>query len=541
MLKLREDAAKSHPTKKLRTACDVCHQAKMKCSGGTPCAGCRDSGYGCSYSVSNRIGRPKGTKNKRTLDRMSRKRSGASDKSDSGQASPVQAQTSMASLTNRTGNNLASMDKSSVESVLAAGLDEASSFHGSGLDEASSFPGSEAFGPLSDDLASWYEFGDITTSSPFAQQPSPTAAYLNEGSHSYSSVDSAYVSPASLFADGGSFAGALEPSGLLGNMNGETNGTQDVTAPAPLSRLASSTTCNCVQDHAELLCRLKELEQRHAHAQPRLDVVLSSAQQALVPWKSVVECQVCRHDDNQEVLSLSVMSIRTVLRSLQSLCSEYYNSVVSGQNFYDRQGTPIEIPDGMQSAIGMYEITGEERMAVKDLLILRTLEKMKYTLACFKERLETLSAKKNMTAGLSSIKRTLSNHGNRDVERLHRGGPGDLDHLVKEWRDLDSTVQLLERVLRSGMDSIQTRMLLLTKDLSANIILQSRISKLREVAGLTHRHLRVAAQVRLSSRLFEIAVAQTSPQDANYSYIVPNCTRSVCILSRSILSFSLAG
>ena len=58
--------------KKLRTACDVCHQAKMKCSGGRPCGGCRDSGYDCSYSVSNRIGRPKGTKNKRTLERLSR-------------------------------------------------------------------------------------------------------------------------------------------------------------------------------------------------------------------------------------------------------------------------------------------------------------------------------------------------------------------------------------------------------------------------------------------------------------------------------------
>ena len=438
MLQSREqDTPKPHPTKKLRTACDVCHQAKMKCSGGTPCAGCRDSGYECCYSVSNRIGRPKGTKNKRTLDRMGRKRSGASDKSDSGQASPVQAQTSMASLTNCTGTNLASMDKSSIESVLATGLDG-----------ASSFPGSETFGPLSDDLASWYDLGDFAATSPFAQQPSSTAAFLSEEPHSYSSVDSAYVSPASLFTNKGGVASLLEPNGLLSEMDGETNGTQDITASTSSSYLASSTTCNCVQNHAELLCRLKELEQRHA--QPRLDVVLSSAQQALVPWKSVVECRVCRHDDNQEVLILSAMSIRTVLRSLQSLCSEYYNSVVSGQDNYDQQGATTDIPDGMQSAIGIYEITGEERMAVKDLLISRTLDKMKYTLACFKERLETLSAKKNKSAALSPRKRTLSNQANSDVERLHQGGPGDLDHLVKVWRNLDSTVQMLERVLRSG-------------------------------------------------------------------------------------------
>ena len=43
-----------------RIACDRCHRARVKCSRGTPCNQCRDSGYECSYSVSNRISRPKG-------------------------------------------------------------------------------------------------------------------------------------------------------------------------------------------------------------------------------------------------------------------------------------------------------------------------------------------------------------------------------------------------------------------------------------------------------------------------------------------------
>ena len=438
MLQSREqDTLKPYPTKKLRTACDVCHHAKMKCSGGTPCAGCRDSGYECGYSVSNRIGRPKGTRNKRTLDRMSRKRSGASDKSDSSQASPVLAQTSVASLTGCTGTNLVSMDKSSVEPSLATDLDG-----------ASSFPGSDAFGPFSDDLSPWYNFGDFAASSPFTQQPSPTAAFFNEEPRSYSSVDSAYVSPASLFTNKGDVASLLEPSGLFSGLNRETNGTQNVTAATSSSHLASSAICSCVRNHAELVYCLKELEQRHG--QPRLDVVLSSAQQALVPWRNIVECRVCRHDGNQEVLFLSAMSIGTVLQSLQSLCSEYYTDVVSGQDNYGQQGATIDVPDGMQSAIGMYEITGEERMAVKDLLISRILDKMKYTLACFKERLETLDMKKDEATALSPRKRVISDQSNSDIERLHQGGPGDQDHLVKVWRNLDSTVQTLERVLKSG-------------------------------------------------------------------------------------------
>ena len=438
MLQSREqDTLKPHPPKKLRTACDICHHAKMKCSGGTPCAGCRDSGNECGYSVSNRIGRPKGTKNKRTLDRMSRKRSGASDKSDSGQASPVLAQTSVASLTSYTDTNLVSMDKSSIKPSLTAGLDGASSFRGS-----------EAFGPFSDDLSSWYNFGDFAASSPFMQQPSPTAAFFNEEPRSYSSVDSTYVSPASLFTNKRDVANLLEPSGSFGDMNRETNRTHNIAASTSSSHLASSTTCNCARDHAELLYCLKELEQRHL--QPRLDVVLSSAQQALVPWRSIVECRVCRHDGNQEFLFLSAMSMGTVLRSLESLCSEYYNGVISGQDHYDQEGAIIDVPDGMQSAIGLYEITGEERMAVKDLLISRILDKMKYTLGCFKERLEMLETKKDKAAALSLRTRMISDQSNSDVERIHQGGPGDLDHLAKVWRKLDNTVQTLERVLRSG-------------------------------------------------------------------------------------------
>lgn len=51
----------SMQTRKLRSACDICHQGKTRCSGGNPCTGCQNSGAECTYSVSNRLGRPKGT------------------------------------------------------------------------------------------------------------------------------------------------------------------------------------------------------------------------------------------------------------------------------------------------------------------------------------------------------------------------------------------------------------------------------------------------------------------------------------------------
>ena len=415
----------------------------MKCSGGTPCAGCRDSGYQCRYSVSNRIGRPKGTKNKRTLDRMSRNKSGGSDQGEPEQSSSSQPQPLTASLNKPAGNSMTPLDmtplgKTSIDSILSTSVDG-----------SNSLSGTDTFGPFSHAPNSWYDFDDLAGTSPFTQQPSSTGGFMNEEPRPYSQVDSAYVSPTSLFNEKGS-VGSSGPdlSGLLDNMSGEADEPQNLTVSTSSSSLASSATCNCVQNHAELLCRLKELEQRHTR--PRLDVVLSSAQQALVPWKSVIECRVCQHDDNQEVLILSAMSIRTVLRSLQSLCSEYYNAVVSGKDSYDQEQAVADIPDGMQSVIGMYEITGEERMAVKELLISRTLDKVKYTLTCFKERLEALNAKKTSSAASSPRKVSLPGQINNDFDRLQKGGPGDLDHLVQVWRNLDSTVQMLERVLKSG-------------------------------------------------------------------------------------------
>ena len=216
-----------------------------------------------------------------------------------------------------------------------------------------------------------------------------------------------------------------------------------MTTPTSSSSLSSMATCNCVQNHAELLCRLKDLEQRHT--MPRLDIVLSAAQQALVPWKEVIECRVCQNDDNQEVLVLSGMSIRTILRALSPLCIEYYNNFISSGEAIRRQQPPVSTPDDMKSTIGCYRISGEERMAVTDLLISRCLDQVRLTLACFKTRLETMKARKASKVATHSRKRTAS-----DVEALSKGGPGDLDHLLQVWQNLESTVQMLDGVMRKG-------------------------------------------------------------------------------------------
>ena len=65
-------AKSGRPHRKLRSACDLCHQTKVRCSGDTPCQTCENLDMECVYSVSNRVGRPRGIKNKKTLDRLSK-------------------------------------------------------------------------------------------------------------------------------------------------------------------------------------------------------------------------------------------------------------------------------------------------------------------------------------------------------------------------------------------------------------------------------------------------------------------------------------
>lgn len=57
--------------RKLKAACDQCHAAKVKCRGQRPhCSRCIDISLPCHYSFAARMGKPPGSKNRKTLERM---------------------------------------------------------------------------------------------------------------------------------------------------------------------------------------------------------------------------------------------------------------------------------------------------------------------------------------------------------------------------------------------------------------------------------------------------------------------------------------
>jgi hypothetical protein len=59
-------------TPRLRAACESCHGSKVKCLGGKPCARCITNRLDCVYLPAAKIGKPKGSRNKSTLERLRR-------------------------------------------------------------------------------------------------------------------------------------------------------------------------------------------------------------------------------------------------------------------------------------------------------------------------------------------------------------------------------------------------------------------------------------------------------------------------------------
>ena len=71
--------------KKHKAACDQCNASKVKCpGGGLPCKRCADSSQPCHYSLARRIGKPPGSKNRRTLEKLRQAQEGNLENNNGG-------------------------------------------------------------------------------------------------------------------------------------------------------------------------------------------------------------------------------------------------------------------------------------------------------------------------------------------------------------------------------------------------------------------------------------------------------------------------
>ena len=61
----------AHQFRKFKAACDQCHNSKVKCTGELPlCERCIRASLPCHYSLAARAGKPMGSRNKKTLEKI---------------------------------------------------------------------------------------------------------------------------------------------------------------------------------------------------------------------------------------------------------------------------------------------------------------------------------------------------------------------------------------------------------------------------------------------------------------------------------------
>ena len=459
------EESNNRPLKKLRAACDVCHQGKTKCSGEHPCAGCLQLGQRCSYSVSNRIGRPKGARNKKTLDRASRHQSSidignTSDEKDTS----WRGQPAVALHWQEEAWNSSMLSPANMDYGISKGTASVRTFQGN-------TPDGRLFATNDEDLQSFLDsLGSFTGSSSSPSRSIRTSRKPQYGYNGSVLKSQSKDGDAPNYPSVAATTGAdMEPAATRGGQNsadiwGRSSWTTPVQDPSTAIAEPSipdpfspplSQTCSCLQQNADLLCRLKALNTQHAS--PPVDILLVGANQALASWKSLLRCRNCQQNEDQEVLFLSVMSIRVILRSLQDLCLGADERNVSiedvGMSSSPDAGTTAsssrtnstEKHDRVRSTVGVYEVTGVERMLVTDLLISRTLGKIRVVVCRLRERSE--SARRNERRVSMSTRTSNISSDNDD-----HGTEGEIELLQQLLNSLDGTVRRLMRWLRSSIN-----------------------------------------------------------------------------------------
>ncbi|KAL8787345.1 MAG: hypothetical protein Q9195_007804 [Heterodermia aff. obscurata] len=447
----------------------------------------------CVYSVSNRVGRPRGIKNKKTLDRLGKATADSRPQTEGNNTGSVE-EDSMPESNDALHDvfNPARMPPELSELQPRMGVNQpggpalASAPANVGLTpeidalNLSLHANDAPLLPMVDSTAPWptfRELADFSTSENVvptydytARSPPPMldpaswdlAAFAQSQSVSFASHFHQMTPPASSTVSSDCSGGLRpDPRGLDTASTSRARPMQDPTPrlfrsvgargsssmmPPPLSSgLAwpkktaeeAPPCCNCLERHAGLLLRLKELEAQQ-QPQPRIDVLLVFAKNGIEAWQSLIDCSTCQENEDEEALQLAAMCIRVFVRSLRRLSRSdehnfdcYYGSTHSNNNTLLRNdstnrsrgknanqtggsetphdsrqktahhhhhrrswaaaaatdpSTTAPSSSGARTKLGMFEITGSDRAVVGKVMLSRTLQQIQIVLVGLKQR-----------------------------------------------------------------------------------------------------------------------------------------------------------
>ncbi|RYP74299.1 hypothetical protein DL769_004043 [Monosporascus sp. CRB-8-3] len=422
----------SRPSGRLRSACDACHRAKTRCSGTSPCLSCQVSQTRCTYSPGIQPGRPKGSKNKRTLllDKERNNEHTTETREDTskncGGADALQW-----SNPGREHQRQQQPDSMSIEFDRENGSDTTltEDFAADGnynllfspnlASLLDSTGGTRAFAALAqplyhalpfDSSDSWYAAGTASSSTDDPTMSTPHSSSL-PGGHSW-------------------------PSGAF--------------APP------ESHHCSCLQQHVRLVYQLGDLQDPHAGG-PTVDSVLRGVQQAQAPWQSLMHCSRCQSQDNQDgVFLLFATSIRTLLSSVQKLNVSSDHADASHDT---TTGRAFSGPPDVAVSVGSFKLTGEMKAEVISVVIRRALQNITSALLHLWERdgrsrpspiadhgngNRAPGSPNGVLTGISTGSQMPLRRGSRPSANL---GPEDVGHLLTT---LQSTMQAMKQDLRGG-------------------------------------------------------------------------------------------
>ncbi|KAL5365585.1 hypothetical protein BJX96DRAFT_159368 [Aspergillus floccosus] len=320
--------------KKLRSACDACHQCKVKCSGGSPCFRCTTKGLCCRYGYQNRAGKPKGSKNRKTLER--------------------EHQLRMEWLTSQLRDANGGLGDMNIDLT------------------ASTLLPSPSFQP-----SDWKQ-GHVSLQSSI--QPTPADQCIKSTEHESECLPSPHAldtwtmdlapvlqTPRESTSD--SFEGFTTPISLTDDAYlrqlTDTSTPRAHESPSPDARLdRAEDPCPCVQTQAVNISTLHQLTCRNMSN--RFDLAMKSITSTLETCEKFIACNACDKSFSSILLTLS--AIELIFKLFEQLTKN------------NRGLSPPEDQRLVPCSLGDYKVTREEGQAIRNVLVKMTLSKGRQTL-----------------------------------------------------------------------------------------------------------------------------------------------------------------
>ncbi|KAH7240028.1 uncharacterized protein BKA55DRAFT_542626 [Fusarium redolens] len=308
-----------------RSACDACRRSKIKCSGGNPCSTCRWSQTCCHYTPGRRLGRPKGSKNKRTLLQQDTGAGIDEDRQDGavlGNTGPVLWVTGQQLPLDTNSFNL--------------DLDH-------GCDSITRFMSIEGFLNPNDSLCN--EHSDFVDSTLSLIDPMS----LNTDPSGLDQMDTTQREDAE----------RLSSRDEILDLDSD-HGPGSSPSTGPVSPIAPLPGCSCLSQLARLLYQLEGLRYPDGPSSTdvSVDSLLRGFQTAELPWKGFMHCSAHKtQDDHKAALLLFAISIRKVLN--RTICPNV--------------PTLDEPSSELAVSIGTIRLTGEARSEILNLAVGRAM------------------------------------------------------------------------------------------------------------------------------------------------------------------------